>query len=663
MNIPGSSEGEQQLKVPEKPKSPVPEVKAVKPLGQAEQGMVNLIKEGSGVNTDRNPRTGNPDAALQRLAAADVNQPEVVKTPWEEFMADSGDKTKIVGGEIISPTAVRVSNQEKGETYEQVRKEAEIGGWLSAITSAYGKRELPDAERQKNVQDIVDAAMAVGVPREQIGAHLQTLGVATTRREAVQGQGEQAQVAQPTSTEVRADEATITKSLDYVNKLAGSVLAGRSGPSALQNYVDYSIRNGVSRDQIEAVLRARGINVQRKRDASNGDSEHNTKSNEVAGGGTVLEKVKNADNQFDDEAALQIIDVARDWVRYGGNFYDHLTGKDPRLARGVDYKALPDGKPDMESYRAARHQRVEVWLQQPGNQKWLKDAEQFSQDHTGEIGGMETVQVKQPDGSLADKQRYTTPYFYDNGWLYYESSYFDKQTGQMTQPDRESTKYRVYFSPEGGDVMGTFQDVITQLNANPELKRLGFQIKTADANKLGELEVSQIMNQRDRVVLYLGEEGMQAALPILQKYAEANPQRFTQEGVLLGQPLMDSQGKEIPGVVIASEPRGKSPDPAAPGEYRSFSEVQGRIIESSFRTIIGGLRDPNNAAQLQAKYPELYRGISALRDKAATIDYMRAILADPNGADFLKRNLQNAYPQWAKAYGLSTQNIAFQAQV
>lgn len=630
----------------EKPVTPKPTEppKEAKPLGAAEQQIVNRID-----------KDGDEDKVLKDIAGV---QPQVggeaPKTPFQQFLDEESarDKTPIVGGEIVTPTAVRVDDPRNPDGGVNFRASQERG-WLSAITSANGKRELPDAERGKNVQDIVDAAIAAGVPREQIGKHLQSLGINTVSRE-------QARAAQ-TTAEVGADEPTITRSLDYVNKLAESVLAGRSEPSALQNYVDYSIKNGVPRDRIEAALQARGINVQRKQEIGGTGSEQSVRSNEAASNESLLEKTKNADNQFDDEIASKIIGVTQDWVRYGGNFYDHLTGKDPRLARGVDYKALPDGRPDMESYRAARHQRVEAWLQQTGNKKWLSDAERFSQDHAQETGAMETVQVRQPDGTMVDKQRYTTPYFYDNGWLYYESSYFDKQTGQMTQPDRESTKYRVYFSPEGGDVIGTFQDVITQLNADPEIQKQGFQIKTADANKLGELEISGIMNQRDRVVLYLGEEGMQAALPILQKYAEANPQRFAQEGVLLGQPLMDSQGKEIPGVVITSEPRGKSPDPAAPGEYRSFSDVQGRIIESSFRTIIGGLRDPNNAAQLQAKYPELYRSISALGDKAATVDYMRAILADPNGADFLKRNLQNAYPQWAKAYGMSTQNIAFKS--
>ncbi len=453
------------------------------------------------------------------------------------------------------------------------------------------------------------------------------------------------------------NEALVDRTLGYVDRLANSVLVGRSEPSALQNYVDYAIGNGVSKDRIEAVLQARGINVQRKQDSQTGV----TPETQTQAQG-LKEQLKNTNNAFDDETAAKVLAVTRDWVRYGGNFYDHLTGKDPRLEKGVDYKLLPDGRPDMESYKAARHQKVEAWLGELGNQKWLAEGEQFVQDHKGEISYQrETVKVRQPDGTFADKQRWTTPYLNDDGWLYYESNYFDKQSGQRSQPDRESSSYRVYFSPDGGDVMGTFKDVITQLNDDPELQKLGFQIKTADVAKLKERDVSAIMNQRDRVVLYLGEDGMTKALPILQKYAESHPGMFSQEGVLLGQPLVDGQGNVIPGIVIASETKGISPDPANPGEYKSFSDVQGKIVESSYKTIIAALKEPRSLDQLKAKYPRIHQGISALGDKAATVDYLKAIVTAPGGEDLLKRNLRTAYNHWAPRYGMSTNNIAFKA--
>ena len=621
-----------------------------KPVGAAEQSIITRI------DTD-----GDEDTVLRDIAgitSSTSSTGETSETPSQQFPDDKswGNDTLIVGGEIISPTAVRVDDSRNpGLNASQER------GLLSAITSANGRKDLPDAQRQTNIQDIVNRAIADGVPRETIVEHLQSLGINTVPRtdvaqsHAANGQPNGAE----TKAQFQANEASVNESLVILDNLITAVLDSKSPPSALQKYVDDAIRNGgIPRDQIEAALRARGITTQRTQEVqASSISEAQLQQD------GLKERLKRANNSFGDENAAKILAVTRDWVRYGGSLYDHLTGKDPRLEKDVDYKALPDGRPDMESYKAARHQKVDAWLKEPGNQKWLVEGEQFVQDHKGQISyQMDTVQVRQADGTYVDKQRLTTPYLNDNGWLYYESNYFDKQTGQMTQPNRESTKYRVYFSPDGSNVMETFQDVIAQLNTDPELQKLGFQIKTADVAKLGEREVSAIMNQRDRVVLYLGEEGMARALPILQRYAESNPGMFNQEGVLLGQPLVDSQGNKIPGIVTTSEPKGKSPDPASPGEeYKSFSDVQAKIIESSFRSIITAINEPRTFAQLKAKYPGIHQAISALGDKATTVSYIKAILIDPNGEDFLKRNLQTIYPQWAKAYGISTQNIAFTA--
>jgi hypothetical protein len=366
-------------------------------------------------------------------------------------------------------------------------------------------------------------------------------------------------------------------------------------------------------------------------------------------------------NLFDDEKAKQILEVTKDWAKYGGNFYDHLTGKSINLQRGVDYKVNPDGTPDMASYREARQKKIDAWLQDPSNQEWIAAGPKFEQDHKQELGyGQETVKAKQADGTFADKERYTTPYFYENGWLYYESNYFDKQTGELKQPERESTKYRVYFNCEGGDILPTYQGMIEQLNNDPELQKLGFQIKTADVSKVSPSEVGQIMNQKDRIVLYLGEKGMEKALPILQKYAEQNRQKFNKEGVLLAQPLTDSQGQEISGIRTTSETKGMSPDPTESGKkYASFSDMQSKVIESCFRSITTGLKNPKTLEAMAAKYPTMKDNLSKLPAGASTEDYMKGILADPNGEEFLARNLKAIYPQWAKAFGMSEKNIAF----
>lgn len=59
----------------------------------------------------------------------------------------------------------------------------------------------------------------------------------------------------------------------------------------------------------------------------------------------------------------------KDWAKYGGNLYNHLTGKDPKLERGIDWKVNPDGTLDMASYREVRHKRAEFWFNDSGNKK------------------------------------------------------------------------------------------------------------------------------------------------------------------------------------------------------------------------------------------------------------------------------------------------------
>jgi len=367
------------------------------------------------------------------------------------------------------------------------------------------------------------------------------------------------------------------------------------------------------------------------------------------------------ENFFDDEKAKQILEVTKDWIRFGGNFYDHLTGKNPRLEKGVDYKVHSDGTLDMKSFREARQKKIDSWLQNPSNQAWMRAGIKFEQEHKQELDyDKKTVTVKQSDGNFIEKKRYTTPYFYENGWLYYESNYFDKQIGELKQPERESTKYRVYFHCEGGDILPTYQDVIEQLNQDPTLQKMGFQIKTADVSKISPQEIGQIMNQKDRIVLYLGEKGMERALPILQKYAEQNREKLSQEGVLLTQPLLDDHGQEIPGITIASETKGLSPDPQEPyKKYDSFSDMQSKIVESCFRLIITGLKNPAILEAMATKYPVMKEALSKLPTDASMEDHIKSILSDPNGGAFLMNNLKILYPQWSRAFGMSEKNIAF----
>ena len=385
-----------------------------------------------------------------------------------------------------------------------------------------------------------------------------------------------------------------------------------------------------------------------------------------------VENPMEQENLFDDEKAKQILDVTKDWIKYGGNFYSHLTGKDPRLEKGVDYKINPDGTPDMASYREARQKRAEAWFNDPGNKKWLEDFQKFHQQHSDNDLSFEKkiVSAKQPDGSFVDKERWTTPYLYENGWLYYETNYFDEQKGELKQPEREKTKNRVYFNVDGGNLMSTFGEVIDELNADPELQKLGFQIKTAEARIVGKTEVDKkkevesmamdIMNQKDRIVLYLGDKGIERALPILRKYAEKNLQKFGKEGILLAQTLTGESGQEIPGISVTSETKGMSPDPTESSkEYASFNDMQSKVIDSCFRSITAGLKNPKTLESMSMKYPVMKEALSKLPAGTSTENYMKAILSDPNGEEFLSKNLKAIYPQWSKAFGMSGKNIAF----
>lgn len=366
-------------------------------------------------------------------------------------------------------------------------------------------------------------------------------------------------------------------------------------------------------------------------------------------------------NIFNDEKAEKITEITKNWLKFGGNFYDHLTGKNLELEKGVDYKINPDGTINMPSFIEARKKKIDHWLKDPSNQKWIADGPDFQKKHINELSyGQEVVKARQSDGTFMDKSRYTTPYFYENNWLYYESNYFDKIIGELKQPEREETKYRIYFNCTGENVFPLYQGIIEELNQDPDLQKFGFQIKTADVSRIDLQEISQIINQKDRIVLYIGENGIKKAIPILQKYSEKNRQIFNEDGILLAQHLVDKQGNQIPGIKITSETKGYSPDPTDPNKrYASFNDMQSKIIESCFRSIATGLKNNKTMELISEKYPKMKESLLKLATNASAEDYIKAILSDPNGSEFLTKNLKIIYPQWSKAFGMSEKNIAF----
>jgi len=148
------------------PKVDLPKPPEISKTPQPDQIAIANTKRQSALSAMETVTPGVSDRAdLEQLAKLDFGSD--IKEP------------PTIGGEIISPTAIRV-----GEASAQP---AEARGLLSAITRAYGKQEIPVADRQKNVQEIVDAALKAGMPKETIGAHLKSLGINTVAREQTAG--------------------------------------------------------------------------------------------------------------------------------------------------------------------------------------------------------------------------------------------------------------------------------------------------------------------------------------------------------------------------------------------------------------------------------------------------------------------------------------------
>ena len=85
------------------------------------------------------------------------------------------------------------------------------------------------------------------------------------------------------------------------------------------------------------------------------------------------------------------------------------------------------------------------------------------------------------------------------------------------------------------------------------------------------------------------------------------------------------------------------------------------IIESSFRSLIIALKNPKKLEIMSSKYPSLKASLEKLPPNSKEKDFLKVILDDPSGEEFLTRNLQNIYPQWAKAFGMKDKNTAFKS--
>ncbi len=362
-----------------------------------------------------------------------------------------------------------------------------------------------------------------------------------------------------------------------------------------------------------------------------------------------LASLKSQPNPLESE---RLVDLVADWTRYGGSLYNELTGKTPRLQPGHDYSVGPKGEIDLASYQAARDQQLGSWEATPGFRTWQADFETLVAENRHQISyGAKRVGMM-VDGRLVEKERHTAPSIRENDWFCHESNYCDTTTGTMTQPDREENAYRVYLSVKEENVVSTFRSMIERFSQDPELQRLGFQAKMPDMENAEPATKARTMNQKDRIVLYLGEKGVDRALPILQQMAEEDPQRFDQPGVLFAQPVPTKDGRSMSGMRLAEQVKGLE-------KARSFNELHGDLLGDCLDGLALAFRQPKTLASLEKRHPELARGLAELPSKADTRAVMATVVSTPEGRKFLARQLEENYPGWAGRRGLRETNLAF----
>jgi hypothetical protein len=351
----------------------------------------------------------------------------------------------------------------------------------------------------------------------------------------------------------------------------------------------------------------------------------------------------------------RLVEVVEDWCRYKGSLYDHLTGKSPRLEPGKDYSVGSDGSIDLASYQAARDRKVTAWENDPSVRSRFESFEALCRNNRDQISWNKKDVALFEGSRLVQKKRYTTPFFRENNWLYYESNYCNPQTGAMTQPERETnTAYRVYLTVPQDKVTRAFATTINKLNKVGSLNRHGFQAKTADLDMLVPADKARLIHQRDQMVFYFGEKGAKEALPVFQELARENPDWFQQPGVLMGQPLPSADSATpLNGIRVSSEVHGLG---------RSFSDVHSNLLEGCLDQIAQAVNHPDIKAKISKKHSALGSRLAKLNTRSGTQEVLSSVLVDDEGRSFLARQLEANYPAWVGRRGLQSHNPAFRAQ-
>lgn len=179
-----------------------------------------------------------------------IEQSGQVREMFAKAGEDSGEP-QIVGGELITPTAIRA-----GETSSTPARER---GWLTAITRVYGREGVAGDERQVNVQAIIDGAVAAGVSKEVIKGHLLSLGVTVVNKENIVGKSEESRGDEPRG--VPLSESQIGAYLTEMTLQIPKVRQGWLGQPEFQAFIDEAKRAGVPKERIKAILEQNQVPV------------------------------------------------------------------------------------------------------------------------------------------------------------------------------------------------------------------------------------------------------------------------------------------------------------------------------------------------------------------------------------------------------------------
>jgi len=147
--------------------------------------------------------------------------------------------------------------------------------------------------------------------------------------------------------------------------------------------------------------------------------------------------------------------------------------------------------------------------------------------------------------------------------------------------------------------------------------------------------ITEAINAKDKIVLYVGEKGINHALKLIQEYIQKNKAKFIKKTVLLAQKLYDMDGKEVIGASISSDVKGVSPD-ASRGfpKYKSFNSMQVEIIQSTLNSIFKEIYNFDNLDKIGITNPALRDRLLEIGHDSELRKYLSLFLSQPSGINF-----------------------------